>query len=608
MPKVKVQKSSKIIKDPKILENENTPSIIDVYTSPLDKHPYLKEILFIDPADAKRFICRICTENSPSTKKTGKEQIGGHIYWLRQHLETQSHHEFTKYRDRAKLNEAVEAIKRQRKPNKFIQNLELAVEDDQIKQYEEPKINNISDRKLFPLSKENEARFHLDMAYFMITNHLPYDSAPALLDLLKYVNQTYDIQLIERCHTSETTIKQIIRECICSSIREKIVCDLEESPFSIMMDASSDVHGGKYLAIFVRYANFEEGNIATKLLKIIELGYTHTGEALYNLLKEEIFKHNPIIRNNLIGISTDNRSNMISNRELKVDPKGAGVVNRLYKETPNLIFIRDMCHIYNLRIEKALDGFPCYVIQFIVKLCSYFNTGNRSVRLKEIQSQDGVTEPLEVRSYCSTRWESLLSCTERILSLWKYIEIYLEETDLSLKNDIKDPEYYLYTYLLHVLLHKLISYITTFEKSSLLFDQVYEKIKEGYTIFARMLLKQHYQGWTFEEVYSLPFHDQEDVLCREKLASDSEFALLMTQRYPRVEEYLKLIKLKPKNTNDEKQIFGHMRAFILETVIAMGKRLPFEDKFLKDSLAIYLKEVHSMDIWRGFIKKISKHN
>jgi len=72
-----------------------------------------------------------------------------------------------------------------------------------------------------------------------------------------------------------------------------------------------------------------------------------------------------------------------------------------------------------------------------------------------------------------------------------------------------------------------------------------------------MLLKQHYQGWTFEEVYSLLFHDQENVLCREKLASDSEFALLMTQRYPRVEEYLKLIKLKPKNTSVEKQIFGH---------------------------------------------------
>jgi len=88
-----------------------------------------------------------------------------------------------------------------------------------------------------------------------------------------------------------------------------------------MMDVSSDVHGGKYLAIFVRYANFKEGNIATKLLKVIELGYTHTGEALYNLLKEEIFKHHPITRNNLIGISTDNGSNMISNRELKVDPQ-----------------------------------------------------------------------------------------------------------------------------------------------------------------------------------------------------------------------------------------------------------------------------------------------
>ena len=34
----------------------------------------------------------------------------------------------------------------------------------------------------------------------------------------------------------------------------------------------------------------------------------------------------------------------------------------------------------------------------------------------------------------------------------------------------------------------------------------------------------------------------------------------------------------------------------------MKKRLPFENKLLQQSLAVYLKQYYSIDIWRGFAK------
>jgi len=253
-------------------------------------------------------------------------------------------------------------------------------------------------------------------------------------------------------------------------------------------------------------------------------------------------------------MSTDNGTNMISNKELKVDPTGKGVVNRIFKENPSLVFIRDMCHVYNLIVEKALEEFPYYIIEFVKKLCAYCNVGSRNIKLKEIQRKAGIKEPLEMMSYCPTRWESLLNCTERTLYLWKYLETLLEESDSTLKSNIMDFEYYVYTYLLHVLLHKLIGYIIIFEKPNLLLDAVFEKIKESFTIFSRMLLKDQYQDLGFVDVYHIPFNDPQNVIYQEKLSSEKDFASLFLKRYPRIGEYLQKIQSNPKKNQCSKTI------------------------------------------------------
>ena len=241
---------------------------------------------------------------------------------------------------------------------------------------------------------------------------------------------------------------------------------------------------------------------------------------------------------------------MISSEGLVVDPKGEGVINKLTKEMPNLIFIRDMCHVFNLIVQEAVKEFPAYILQFVRNLCSYFNAGLRSNRLKEVQVKAGVKLPLEMPTYYDKRWESLLQCIERILNIWKYLEICLVEDDSPLKEEIQDPEYYLYVYLLYVLLHKLVGYIIYFQKPNLLFDKVIDKIREAYILFIKMLLKPEYQGIGFEDAFKIPLEAPKDELKKEKLNSKQEYAKIFIDRYPRIAELMNKVTTKNPKKKD----------------------------------------------------------
>ena len=108
-----------------------------------------------------------------------------------------------------------------------------------------------------------------------------------------------------------------------------------------MTDGSSDLYGGKYLAVLVRFIDQEKLTIKTKLLNIIELGSVTTGEMLFNKIMKPIFEGEPSLKQNVVGLCTDNEAKMISS-------KNQGLANRLIEEIPHLVHVRDIPHCYNL--------------------------------------------------------------------------------------------------------------------------------------------------------------------------------------------------------------------------------------------------------------------
>ena len=114
----------------------------------------------------------------------------------------------------------------------------------------------------------------------------------------------------------------------------------------------------------------------TKLLSVIELGNSSTGEAIYEKVVAELFDNDFDIKKNCIAIYTDGGSNLASTN-------GSGLYNRLKQDIPSLVHVRDLCHIYNTA-EEACKLFPKNILDFVREACAYINRSvQRQIRYKE---------------------------------------------------------------------------------------------------------------------------------------------------------------------------------------------------------------------------------
>ena len=273
MPKKKVILRAKSQQENPNQSQENTEDLID-------RHSYLRKIIMIDPENPQKFICNLCTENQNPNKNGFKEEIGGKLTWVKKHLQTVMHSNFTPKQDKGILEEAIKSLGRK------CQEQEACSKEDQGQgEGLERQFN-----KDLPLSKSKEAELYLELPQFLINKHLPFSSATDLLDFIKHIISHYDLNLIERCHITNTTVGKIVKECIGSVLQERIFEELKKSPFSILIDETSDIFGGKYIGIVARFIDPNSSSLVTKLLSVIEAGSTTSGENLCEKIEREILQ------------------------------------------------------------------------------------------------------------------------------------------------------------------------------------------------------------------------------------------------------------------------------------------------------------------------------
>jgi len=138
-----------------------------------------------------------------------------------------------------------------------------------------------------------------------------------------------------------------------------------------------------------------------------------------NMVKEFLFtgpggEHR---KRNLIGVSTDGASNMVS-KESK------GAVNRLQSEIPGLISQRDLCHAFNKIIENSLKQFPLQYRNFVTVISQTFSHSSiKSVELKGFLQSEG--EKVEgLRKYIPTRWTLFAETLDRIIQLYPKLQLF----------------------------------------------------------------------------------------------------------------------------------------------------------------------------------------
>jgi len=305
---IKKEMSRKVVKTPKPKVGEKTPlengENLEKQKnfSTLDKIPYLQDLFLEHYSDTTKYICLLCTENTSDLRnlsgiktpqeiakiksllkeETNKKKLALlNKYWIRKHLETKTHYGFTKIEDRPRLQEVLSTFSSStEKDSSYISVRTTTTADDTRPSTE----NDQSLLAIPPLSQDMEDKLYIETCSFLVHHHLSYESAPFLLEFMKYTSTHYSPELLERSHLSSTTTKRIIKDVICTSIRNNLLDELAEVPYSLLMDSSSDIFGGKYPAVFARFIDFNELIVSTRLLKVIELTTDQTGETLLQLL------------------------------------------------------------------------------------------------------------------------------------------------------------------------------------------------------------------------------------------------------------------------------------------------------------------------------------
>ncbi|CAJ0591319.1 unnamed protein product [Cylicocyclus nassatus] len=238
-----------------------------------------------------------------------------------------------------------------------------------------------------------------------------------------------------------------------------------QSPFSLLIDGSTDIGGKQILLVFIRFPDAVSLAPNTQLLEAIEINEAETGLNLFNAVYD-IFARNHLIKElvwNLIAVATDGAKNMIAEGGLqgrlnanisqsrKNDLMIYGATNEELSKVSEkpIVWIHCLAHKVELALAEALKGeetsqshkWRIFATNFLNKLHSFFG----SVATKRRRKLERACRSLEncrllkLKEIIEIRWAS--SEKDAIHNFLKmYKSLWLALHDISQSHDEFDKQ------------------------------------------------------------------------------------------------------------------------------------------------------------------------
>ena len=591
------------------------PSDVKVDSNLINKDEYFKNTIVFIKGNS-RILCKTCEMGLAPMYKNSvpEEKCSFRTRWLTHHLQSKNHISFEQ--DKLGLRRALKLLGKDlswhsEEEEKDIaersldNNQDLEVSENKTEMKSQQSETALKDPDVTSLSKQKDVDFLFDVCKFLITKHMPFNSAPDILEFVQQVCFKYNPEVIKRAHTSSTSITQIIKHCVGNTFKEKVFEDLKQNPFSLLIDCTSGLYGDSYMAILARYSNKFTDGPTVKLIGVIELGGSSTGEALFEKIQEEVFDNDLSFLDNLIAICTDSGSNMFSS-------KGSGLTNRLQTLNPNIIHIKDLCHAYHNIAEEATQAFPKYIIDFVKDACNFINrSSQRITQFKEYQLQkrknkllsSSTSESQEIPSFKDIRWLSLGTCATYIIKNWPDLKEFHQQQESPIKDNFT-AEYEIFVSLLSIFLNKLNYYTSYFQNGSYLIDHVLFQMKASFSEFIAYILKEPYdkpekERNYFEIVYPLSLEDT----FHQYLKSLPEFQNSFLSKFGK---FIALIKDAAQHDKGiELKFLKIAKEFILIVIKSMKERLLFDNEWINKSMIAYWPKELNINTWSELSKKFS---
>lgn len=417
-----------------------------------------------------------------------------------------------------------------------------------------------------PLSDWKTERLKLNFALseFIIQNRLPFSIAPKLLLFIQKVSSDFDPKVIEETKTSKNKVTKIITKCIAQTLKDKILSQLRNSPYSLSIDQTTDPFGKNFLSICATYLEREDSSQpTTKLVSVMQMEDSYKGVVIFDRIKP-LFLVDKEISINLVGIVTDQGKNLAG--------EGEGLAGKLKANFPYAVSVNDLSHLYNLIFKASLNTFPNQIVNMVDSVSAYFNASpQRRAKLEEIQ--DGLHQKkLNVLHYCDTRWLSYRESLERLIKIWESLDAYFKKYITNESENFRIENQFYATVLLR-LIDKLNFYNVKFQSANLHYDQIVELMEESFVVFAKLIVLN--RETRFLQLYNLSFQDETLLLDNQtfgiEFIEDNNLTGLSNQ----------------VDTNLRDEVFASAKKFVTTVLTEMKQRLPLQQEVLSDLEVVF---------------------
>ncbi|XP_057322538.1 uncharacterized protein LOC130665927 [Microplitis mediator] len=195
-----------------------------------------------------------------------------------------------------------------------------------------------------------------------------------------------------------------------------LISDIGISPFSLIIDESTDVARKKVLCIIIRYYSHQKKIIVTTFYRLIKISDA-SANGIYSALTSQL-KADKLPIENLVGIGVDGASVMVGCNQ--------SVVSLLRKDLPDLIVMKCVCHSLHLCAEKATDVLPKDLEYLVREAHNWFSYSPK--RLDEYRDlyetmNNGNRKPKKITGLSGTRWLARYNAIDTILHQWDELKL-----------------------------------------------------------------------------------------------------------------------------------------------------------------------------------------
>ncbi|KAF9424289.1 hypothetical protein HW555_000428 [Spodoptera exigua] len=255
---------------------------------------------------------------------------------------------------------------------------------------------------------ELRKRAELKICAFLAHHNLSFSLMDDLIPFLK--NTLTDSNTIKSISLGRTKATNTIKTVLGLILTQELIDKLKKTPFSIIMDETTDISVKKQCALAVIYYD-EVDCVRTQFLDIYEVKSGKAEDLCNSLLTWLEDRQIPL--KNFVGFASDTTNSMVGEHH--------SVFSHLKQKVPHIACIKCSCHMIHLVASKACLKLPRSVEDFLRSIGAHFSRSTkRQKKLKEFQDFFGV-DIHKILSPATTRWLSLEACVNRTLEQYQVL-------------------------------------------------------------------------------------------------------------------------------------------------------------------------------------------